>query len=80
MLQVPPPAQLTRTLGAALALTACTALSGLADGPQFESPPVHPIEISEDGTRLFALHQADHRLIVWNLTQEPMACIAQIMV
>lgn len=51
-----------------------------AEGPQFESPPVHPIEISSDGARLFALHQADHRLIVWDLTQEPMTKVAEIMV
>jgi len=38
------------------------------DGPQFESPPVHPIELSVDGTLLFAVHQADHRLIVFDLS------------
>ena len=43
-----------------------------ADGPQFESPPVHPLALSEDGTRLFAVHQADSRLVVFDLTQEPL--------
>jgi YVTN family beta-propeller protein len=51
-----------------------------ADGPQFESPPVHPIEISTDGTRLFAVHQADHRLLIWDLTQGMPVRIAEIMV
>lgn len=52
-----------------------------ADGPEFESPPVHPIELSQDGTRLFAVHQADSRLIVLDLTQGPLPVrIAEIMV
>ena len=64
----------------AAALLACAATNLRADGPQFESPPVHPIEISEDGSLLFVLHQADHRLIVWDLTQDPPVTVAQIMV
>ncbi len=33
----------------------------------YESPLVHPIRISGDGTRLFAAHTADHRLAVYSL-------------
>jgi YVTN family beta-propeller protein len=33
----------------------------------FESPPIHPLRVSPDGTRLFAVNTADNRLVVWNL-------------
>ena len=34
----------------------------------WESPGVHPIEMSPDGTRLFAVHTADHRVVIYDLT------------
>ena len=43
--------------------------AAIADGPQFESPPVHPIQVSADGSRLLAVHQADDRLLVYDLAQ-----------
>jgi len=42
-------------------------VSAFAD-KQWESPPVHPIEMSPDGTRLFAVHTADHRVVIYDLT------------
>ncbi|MEZ4647346.1 MAG: T9SS type A sorting domain-containing protein [Candidatus Eisenbacteria bacterium] len=50
------------------------------DGPQFESPPVHPVELSADGSRLYALHQADHRLLVFDLTEGAPLRAAEIFV
>ena len=34
----------------------------------YESPAVHPVRISPDGSRLFAVSTADNRLVVWSLT------------
>jgi len=39
-----------------------------AEFQNFESPPVHPIELSNDGTQLWAVHTADNRLVVFDLT------------
>ena len=36
---------------------------------QFESPQVHSLQLSPDGTKLFALNTPDHRLVVFDLTQ-----------
>lgn len=58
-------------LAVAAPATACCALARPAlalDGPQFESPPVHPVELSADGDWLYAVHQADHRLVVFDLS------------
>ncbi|MCB9466600.1 MAG: T9SS type A sorting domain-containing protein [Candidatus Eisenbacteria bacterium] len=61
------------------ALLFATAAQAL-DGPQFESPPVHPVELSEDGSRLYAVHQADHRLLVFDLTEGVPERIAEVLV
>jgi YVTN family beta-propeller protein len=34
----------------------------------FESPPVHPVELSPDGTKLFVAHTADHRVVVFDVS------------
>lgn len=34
----------------------------------FESPPVHPLELSSDGDALFVAHTVDHRLVVFDLS------------
>ncbi|HET9887830.1 MAG TPA: hypothetical protein VFR10_09975, partial [bacterium] len=46
----------------------------------FESPAVHPVEISADGTRLFVAHTADHRLVIFDLTTPLPTRIAEIQV
>lgn len=46
----------------------------------FESPPVHPVEMSADGARLFVCHTADHRLVVFDLTTPLPTRIAEIQV
>ncbi len=46
----------------------------------FESPAVHPVELSPDGTRLFVAHTADHRLVVFDLTGPAPSRIAEIQV
>jgi DNA-binding beta-propeller fold protein YncE len=52
-----------------------------ADDVNFESPPVHPIELSPSGDYLFAAHTADHRLVVyWVGGNAPPRAIAEIMV
>ncbi|MBK8229691.1 MAG: hypothetical protein IPK72_03705 [Candidatus Eisenbacteria bacterium] len=53
-------------LSPALLLLASRAAWGSPDN--FESPPVHPIERSPDGSRLFAVHTADARLVIFDLT------------
>lgn len=51
-----------------------------ASEANFESPPVHPIELSPSGTYLFATHTADHRLVVYYLGGPQPKLIAEIMV
>jgi DNA-binding beta-propeller fold protein YncE len=46
----------------------------------FESPAVHPVEMSADGTRLYVAHTADHRLVVFDLTTAQPTRIAEIQV
>lgn len=46
----------------------------------FESPPVHPVEMSSDGTRLFVTHTADHRLVVFDVTAAVPLRVAEIQV
>jgi YVTN family beta-propeller protein len=53
-------------LSAALALAAAPALALTTQ--HFESPQVHPVEMSPDGTRLFVVHTAGHELAVFDLT------------
>lgn len=59
---------------------ACPVAVALASDANFESPPVHPIELSPSGDYLFVAHTADHRLVVfWAGGSQPRA-IAHIMV
>ncbi len=51
-----------------LGMAFCPESANAVDGPQFEAPIVHPIEMSSDGSSLYALHPADHRLVVFDLT------------
>ena len=50
------------------------------DLTHFESPPVHPVEMSPSGNRLFVTHTADHRLVVFETNANPPKKIAEIMV
>lgn len=68
-----------RTAFLALAV-ACLATPSFANDPNFESPPVHPVDMSPDGTRLFVAHTADHRLVIFDLTQSPPLKVAEVMV
>ena len=59
-------------LGRFLAAVFCllvlyTATGVLADAINFESPPVHPVELSPNGDYLFVAHTADHRLVIYYL-------------
>ncbi len=57
------------------------ATSSLAnDLTHFESPSVHPVELSPSGNRLFAVHTADHRLVVFDTNANPPKKISEIMV
>src|SRR5712672_3530642 len=47
---------------------------------QFESPPVHPVEISTGGNYLFAAHTADHRLVIFDLNTTPPKRVGDVMV
>jgi len=55
-----------RTLLPILATLACPVSSQDAF-VNFESPLVHPLRLSEDGSRLFGVSTPDNRLIVWSL-------------
>jgi DNA-binding beta-propeller fold protein YncE len=50
------------------------------DLTHFESAPVHPVEVSPSGNRLFVTHTADHRLVVFETNANPPRRIAEIMV
>lgn len=52
----------------AILFLSCAAGIAGASPDNFESAPVHPIERSPDGTKLFAVHTADARLVVFDLT------------
>lgn len=69
-------ARALQAVGLLLALAAPVA----AAPDNFESPPVHPVERSPDGTRLFVTHLADARLIVFDLTGAAPARIAEVPV
>ncbi|HEU4928337.1 MAG TPA: hypothetical protein VFU38_00795 [Candidatus Krumholzibacteria bacterium] len=72
-----------RTPGALLAVL-CLAFavtpSFANDLTHFESPSVHPVELSPSGNRLFAVHTADHRLVVFDTNANPPKKISEIMV
>jgi YVTN family beta-propeller protein len=46
----------------------------------FESPQVHPLALTPDGTRLLAVNTPDHRLSVFQLTGEGPSLVAEIPV
>jgi len=46
----------------------------------FESPQVHPLALTPDGTRLLSVNTPDHRLSVFQLTGEAPALVAEIPV
>jgi DNA-binding beta-propeller fold protein YncE len=52
------------------ALPSLLVLAGtaLADFAAFESPPVHPLELSPDGRTLFAAHSHESRLVLFDLS------------
>ncbi|HMB70481.1 MAG TPA: hypothetical protein VKU85_14295, partial [bacterium] len=55
-------------VAAAAFATAAPGPAGALTTVQFESPHVHPVEMSPDGTRLFVVHTAGHELAVFDLT------------
>ena len=61
-----------------LALLPTAAAAALPD--HFESPPVHPIELSPSGDLLFAVHTADHHLVVFDVSGPVPIRIAEIPV
>ncbi len=59
---------------AALLLAAAALLPAAPAAAQtalYESPPVHPLELTPDGTRLLAVNTDDHRLSIFDLTAGP---------
>ncbi|HET9234478.1 MAG TPA: hypothetical protein VFP10_10085, partial [Candidatus Eisenbacteria bacterium] len=52
-----------------LALILLASSVSLAQGAVFESAHVHPIELSPNGTQLYAVNTDEHRLSVFDLTQ-----------
>ncbi|HXV12707.1 MAG TPA: hypothetical protein VEC56_00745, partial [Candidatus Krumholzibacteria bacterium] len=63
-----------------LSLTLLSTASFANDLTHFESPPVHPVELSPTGNRLFVTHTADHRLVVFEVNASPPKKIAEVMV
>ena len=61
----------------AAVLVSCLAASPLRAGvgDQFESPPVHPLDLTPDGNRLCAVQTYDQRVTVFDLTQGPLPVI-----
>lgn len=47
---------------------------------QFESAPVHPVEMSTSGNYLFAAHTADARLVIFDLNTSPPKRVGDVMV
>src|SRR5436189_62665 len=65
--------RLTLVVIAFLAAAGAAVFSGPAPGqsPSFvnwESPHVHPLDMTPDGTRLLAVNTPDNRLLVYDLT------------
>jgi len=77
-MQIPPSLRSVATFVAFLAIPGSPARALIPD--HFESPAVHPVEMSADGTRLFVAHTADHRLVVFDLTTPQPTRIAEIQV
>src|SRR5437868_3676681 len=48
--------------------------------PSFESPQIHPLTITPDGSRLLAVNTPDHRLSVFQLTSGLPILMAEIPV
>ena len=65
-------------IAALFAATASAVPLPVAD--HFESPHVHPVEISPDGTKLFVVHTADHKLSVFDLTGSAPVLVGQVPV
>ncbi|GJM44146.1 MAG: hypothetical protein DHS20C21_09880 [Gemmatimonadota bacterium] len=53
---------------AAVGLGASALVAPAFGGTHFESAHVHPVDISPDGSTLFTVHTADHRLTVWDIS------------
>ncbi len=51
-----------------------------AESDNFESPPVHPVEMSPDGSRLFVTHLAGGELVVFDLGEGEPTRVAAIPV
>ena len=51
-----------------LALASRAVAAPFPVGDHFESAPVHPVEMSPDGTRLFVAHAADATVAIFDLT------------
>ncbi|MBM4112628.1 MAG: hypothetical protein FJ253_04525 [Phycisphaerae bacterium] len=56
------------------------AFSGAGSFVNFESPQVHPLELTPDGTRLLAVNTADNRLEVFDVTSPVPMAVASIPV
>src|SRR5215216_5432620 len=56
------------------------AQSGPASFLNFESPQIHPLALTPDGTRLLAVNTPDHRLSVFQLTGDAPVLVAEIPV
>jgi len=66
---------------AAVALAASDARAVPLPVPDhFESPHVHPVDISPDGTKLFVVHTADHKLSIFDLTGPVPVRVGQVAV
>ena len=65
---------------AALAVLAGPVNTAFATAVNFESPPVHPIDLSPGGTYLFVAHTADHRLVVYYVGGPDIKRVTEIMV
>jgi len=72
-------ARLPRFVAVALGLLAI-ASSAAADDVRFESPPVHPLELSPDAQTLFAVHTDEHRMSVFDVAAGQLTRVAEIAV
>lgn len=52
----------------------------LASDINYESPPVHPVELSPSGNMLFVTHMADHRLVAYDVQGPAVLKVRDIMV
>ncbi|GJM21645.1 MAG: hypothetical protein DHS20C15_15600 [Planctomycetota bacterium] len=64
---------------AAVALL-CLPTSSAQDFVHWEVPQIHPLEISADGTRLFAVNTADHRLEIFDTSGASTEWLASVPV